>query len=754
VTENTSCIFNGFAGFTREKRTNRRYLLLASEPAISYQFHIISAQHLLTSLLPIASINLAAIALHVTIGGKTMKHQSFLHRSVLRRAIYPVANALKVAGRSAPLVILCLAALALGVVSLTKVSGALGAPATPQAGGGAGNPTYTFTTIDVPVGGTGTLQGTIGSSINFAGDITGVYLTAPNVAHGFVRPAATGTIATFDAPNAGTSLNQGTFPSRIGGTGHITGMYADLGNAYHGFLRAPDGAITEFDVTGAPTNTLHRGTVALSINAALQITGFYVDANAVRHGFLRAPDGTFTTFDAPGAGTGPTQGTIPLKMNPLGGIVGCYIDGNQVFHGFFRFPNGTIFGPIDDPNASKVRGKGIKFGGTVAHSFDGLETFAGIYADANFVFHGFLFDPNGPTFTTIDVPGAGTVGLFSGTLPTNMDGVGDITGTYSDANGVSHGFVRLINTGAINAPLDAPGAGSTGMFSGTVPFAINGTGELTGAYVDSNAVFHGFLATASAAATPSFNPPAGTYAAPQSVTISDATPGATIFYTTDGTTPNTGSAVFSGPITVSSTKTIQAIAAAFGFSNSAVATAIYTIGSPPMITSISPTSAIAGGTAFNLTVNGTNFVSGSTARFNGNARATTFVSATQLTAAILASDIASAGSFSVTVTNPGGGTSNAVSFTALTPQQATQAVVNSVNALFAQGVLNGGQDNSLVAQLQHAITMMNAGKNAGAIGNLDSFISEVNDLLSSGVLSPSQAAPLVSAAQNVIASLS
>lgn len=76
-----------------------------------------------------------------------------------------------------------------------------------------------------------------------------------------------------------------------------------------------------------------------------------------------------------------------------------------------------------------------------------------------------------------------------------------------------------------------------------------------------------------------------------------------------------------------------------------------------------------------------------------------------------------------------------------------------MNSLFSQGIINGGQDNSLVVQRQHAITMMNAGKNAGAIGNLDFFISEVNDLLSSGALSPSQAASLTSAAQSVIAAL-
>ncbi|HYL11567.1 MAG TPA: choice-of-anchor tandem repeat GloVer-containing protein [Terriglobales bacterium] len=174
----------------------------------------------------------------------------------------------------------------------------------------------------------------------------------------------------------------------------------------------------------------------------------------------------------------------------------------------------------------------------------------------------------------------------------------------------------------------------------------------------------------------------------------------------------------------------------------------------PTVTSISPTSAIAGGAGFTLTVNGTNFVSGSTVNFNGNARTTTFVSAMQLTTAILASDIATAGIFNVTVTNPGDGTSTPASFTVLTPQQATQAIINAVNALFSQGVLNGGQDNSLVTQLQHATDLMNAGKKAGAIGNLDSFISEVNDLLSSGVLSASQAASLISAAKSVIAALS
>ncbi|HKW65252.1 MAG TPA: hypothetical protein VJN89_22055, partial [Candidatus Acidoferrum sp.] len=80
------------------------------------------------------------------------------------------------------------------------------------------------------------------------------------------------------------------------------------------------------------------------------------------------------------------------------------------------------------------------------------------------------------------------------------------------------------------------------------------------------------------------------------------------------------------------------------------------VGNPvPTLTSFSPANAAAGGAAFALTVNGTNFVSGATGTFNGNARTVTFVSATQVTMAVTAADIATAGSFPVIISNPGPG---------------------------------------------------------------------------------------------------
>jgi len=85
----------------------------------------------------------------------------------------------------------------------------------------------------------------------------------------------------------------------------------------------------------------------------------------------------------------------------------------------------------------------------------------------------------------------------------------------------------------------------------------------------------------------------------------------------------------------------------------------------PGIISLSPDTAVAGGPAFTLTVTGKNFVGTSVVKWKGSARATTFVSATELTATILATDIAKAGAFPVTVASPapGGGTSAAKTFT-------------------------------------------------------------------------------------------
>ena len=83
-------------------------------------------------------------------------------------------------------------------------------------------------------------------------------------------------------------------------------------------------------------------------------------------------------------------------------------------------------------------------------------------------------------------------------------------------------------------------------------------------------------------ATPTFSPAAGSYIGTQSVTISSTTTGSTIYYTTDGSTPTTGSAhgtagAASATVSVSSNQTLKAYAVKDGANDSEVATAAYTI---------------------------------------------------------------------------------------------------------------------------------------------------------------------------------
>jgi hypothetical protein len=79
------------------------------------------------------------------------------------------------------------------------------------------------------------------------------------------------------------------------------------------------------------------------------------------------------------------------------------------------------------------------------------------------------------------------------------------------------------------------------------------------------------------AAAPTMSPNPYTYNTPQTVTLVDASPGVTIYYTTDGSTPTTASKQYTGPITVSTTSTVQAIASGNGYGASGTATGIYRI---------------------------------------------------------------------------------------------------------------------------------------------------------------------------------
>ena len=93
--------------------------------------------------------------------------------------------------------------------------------------------------------------------------------------------------------------------------------------------------------------------------------------------------------------------------------------------------------------------------------------------------------------------------------------------------------------------------------------------------------------------------------------------------------------------------------------------AVFSVSNPqPVLSGFVPNSAVAGGPAFTITLNGMNFVSTSVVRWNGESRPTMFVNSTQLKAEISAANIASSGDKSVSVFSPGpgGGTSETLLF--------------------------------------------------------------------------------------------
>ena len=166
----------------------------------------------------------------------------------------------------------------------------------------------------------------------------------------------------------------------------------------------------------------------------------------------------------------------------------------------------------------------------------------------------------------------------SSTMPCNyiVDG-NDIYGTICVQPGVygTLGTPAPGNSpgGRLNAQSWVDNDGNLWLFGGTTDENFSAlTGELDDVWE-----FHPASATMPKVATPTFSVGEGSYAAAQSVSISDTTNGATIYYTTDGTIPTTSSAVVKGAIAFSSTGTLEAMAAATDYYNSDVISATYTI---------------------------------------------------------------------------------------------------------------------------------------------------------------------------------
>ena len=301
--------------------------------------------------------------------------------------------------------------------------------------------------------------------------------------------SATATFVTFDVPGAGAGSYQGTSPSSINLEGEITGLYIDASSLAHGFLRSPLGFLTTFDAPGEI-----NGTYPSSINLLGAVTGYYYDVNFVGHGFLRSSNGTFTTFEAPGAGTTTSpQGTTPEALNPLGVIAGIATDSSNFSNGFLRDSHGSFttfdapgslstFFPLS-PFSFSVPDLSINLEGETTGAY--FQTISGNPFGGNYNVFVRAADGTFTTFYAADYP---PCCIWS--FPTGINQAGTIAGVFNDGNNINHGFVRVVD-GTVTT-FDVPGAG-TGVLQGTVPIGIAALDVIMGFYTDTNNVNHGFL---------------------------------------------------------------------------------------------------------------------------------------------------------------------------------------------------------------------------------------------------------------------
>jgi hypothetical protein len=129
----------------------------------------------------------------------------------------------------------------------------------------------------------------------------------------------------------------------------------------------------------------------------------------------------------------------------------------------------------------------------------------------------------------------------------------------------------------LNSSLKVDAAGYGDTLVATLP--LTPSGITPAAAVSATSSVFAVIQPGSPVAQPVFMPRGGTYTSPQIVTITDATPGAVIYYTTDGTPPSRSSPSLSsgGSILINSTETIKALAVATGYATSPEGVASYNI---------------------------------------------------------------------------------------------------------------------------------------------------------------------------------
>jgi len=295
------------------------------------------------------------------------------------------------------------------------------------------NKGFHFINFDGPNGGTAAGMGTNMNGISNAGTAIGFTI------------GATGNFTNFSANLTNTGMDKvltnpatkGAMALGINSTDIVVGTDGN-GNAF--FLDR--GVVKTFIPPGGTSAT------AFGINDHNTIVGQYVTSTATP-GFIRVNSKSFITINAP---AGPNV-VNAQSINNNGLVVGFYLGTDGQVHGFTAnekaAKNGVVTGtPVADPTIPAVPGEpGATFVFSQILGINDHGIAVGYYGDSTTSQHGFLYNTKTGAYTFLDDPSEAFNNGVEVTQVTGITNSGEITGFYSDATGVFHGFVATAPRG-------------------------------------------------------------------------------------------------------------------------------------------------------------------------------------------------------------------------------------------------------------------------------------------------------------------
>ncbi len=240
---------------------------------------------------------------------------------------------------------------------------------------------------------------------------------------------------------------------------------------------------------------------------------------------------------SPAAGTYTSAQTVAISTTTSGASIRYTTDGTTPSE-----TAGTLYsGPVSISSTTTLNAIAYETGWTDSSVKSGVYTITGTVANPSFSPAAGTYTPTQMITISTTTPGASIRYTTNGNTPSQTAGT-----LYS-------GPVSISSTTTLNAIAYETGWTASGVTSGVYTII-------------------------QAVANPTFSPAGNTYTSARTVAISTSTPGASISYTTDGSTPSqTAGTLYSGPVTIASTTTLNAIAYETGWTNSGVTSEVYTI---------------------------------------------------------------------------------------------------------------------------------------------------------------------------------